>query len=123
MRLLVLAVLAALAVLYFTVGLRFGYVTLTETQLFNATGTNTYVFRTLEDRQQVGVTGTCRVRSGRATLRLFGPTGTQVAGQVCQKGEWSLNVMGSGKTGNYRLEVEFDKYTGSINLNETRAGE
>ena len=55
MRLLLMVVMAALAVLYFTVGLRFGYVTLTETHLFNASGTNTYVFRTLEDRQQVGV--------------------------------------------------------------------
>lgn len=118
-----MVVMAALAVLYFTVGLRFGYVTLTETHLFNASGTNTYVFRTLEDRQQVGVVGSCRVSSGRATLRLYSPAGVQIAGQVCQKGNWSLNVMGGGKTGTYRLEVDFEKYTGSINLKETRAGE
>lgn len=129
MRVLLMALAAALTLLYFTLGLRLGYVTLTETYLLHAKGTNTYTFRTLEDSQFVGVTGSCRVRSGRATVRLYGPRGDQLAGQVCQSGgksgennEWSLNVVGGGQTGSYRVVVEFDRYTGSINLKETRAG-
>ncbi|MGX9687291.1 hypothetical protein ACTQ9L_09100 [Deinococcus wulumuqiensis] len=129
MRVLFVALATTLALLYFTLGLRLGYVTLTETYLLHAKGTNTYAFRTLEDNQFVGVTGSCRVRSGRATVRLYGPQGNQLAGQVCQSGgksgennEWSLNVLGGGETGKYRVVVDFDRYTGSINLKETRAG-
>lgn len=124
MRVLFVALAAALALLYFTLGLRLGYVTLTETYMLHAKGTNTYTFRTLEDNQVVGVVGSCRVRSGRATVRLYGPQGKQLAGQVCQPGaqrEWSLSVLGGGKPGNYRVAVEFDRYTGSLNLKETRA--
>lgn len=123
MRLLLLALVAALGVVYATVGLRFGYLTLTETQLLNATGTNTYHFRTIDARQRVGVTGSCRVRSGAATLRLYDPSGTQVAGQRCQRGSWSLSVLGGGREGDYTLRVELDRYTGSLNLKETREGQ
>ena len=125
MRVLLVALAAALTLLYFTLGLRLGYVTLTETYMLHAVGTNTYTFRTLEDNQFVGVVGSCQVKSGRATVRLYGPRGNQIAGQVCQPGalnKWSLNVLGGGQTGNYRVVVNFDKYTGSINLQETRAG-
>ena len=125
MRVLLVALVAALTLLYFTLGLRLGYVTLTETYLLHATGTNTYSFRTLEDRQFVGVVGSCKVRSGRATVRLYNPRGDQIAGQTCQKGgrdEWSLSVLGGGQSGRYRLVVGFDRYTGSINLKETRSG-
>lgn len=123
MRLLLLVVLAALTALYFTVGLRFGYVTLTETQFLNANGTSSYIFNTFEERQQVGVAGSCRVRSGSATIRLFNPDGRQVASQVCQKGTWALSLMGTGKVGNYRLTVDYASYNGSLNLKEQRAGE
>lgn len=123
MRLLLLALVAVLGVVYATVGLRLGYLTLTETQMLHASGTNTYHFRTLEARQRVGVTGSCRVRSGTATLRLYDPSGTQVAGQRCQKGSWSLSVMAGGREGDYTLNVELDRYTGSLNLKETREGE
>lgn len=123
MRLLLLALVAAIGVLYATVGLRFGYLTLTETQMLHASGTNTYHFRTLDSRQRVGVTGSCRVRSGSVTLRLYDPGGTQVAGQRCQRGSWSLSVLGGGREGDYTLRVELDRYTGSLNLKETREGE
>ena len=125
MRVLLVALAAAVALLYFTLGLRLGYVTLTETYLLHASGTNTYAFRTLEDRQVVGVTGSCHVSSGRATVRLYNPLGKQVAGQVCERGtrdDWSLKVLGGGQAGTYRVVVNFDQYTGRINLKETRAG-
>lgn len=125
MRILLVALAAALAALYFTLGLRLGYLTLTETYLLHASGTNTYSFRTLEDRQFVGVTGSCRVSRGRAAVRLYSPLGKQLAGQVCEQGprnDWSLNVLGGGQAGTYRLVVNFDQYTGSINLKEARSG-
>lgn len=118
MRILGLALLAAIAVLYFSTGLRVGYVTLTQTYLLNASGTNNYTLRTLEDGQQTGVTGQCSVRNGRAVIRLYDPSGTQIAGQTCLKGTWSLDVVGGSTIGPYRLVVNLDGYTGSLNLKQ-----
>lgn len=118
----ILAVLAvALATLYFTVGLRLGALTLTEAYLLNATGTNTYTYAAADAQQRVGVTGACRVRSGAATVRLLAPDGTQIAGQTCHEGEWSLNVTGGGQSGPYRVVVEFDHYTGRLGLQESHS--
>lgn len=110
------------ALLYFTVGVRVGYVTLTRTYLWNATGKNTYAFRTLEDGQRIGVTGSCQVKSGTATIRLFNSSGAQVDGRMCTpaKQPWALEVMGTGPAGLYRLTVDFQKFTGNIDLRETR---
>ncbi|GAA5531907.1 hypothetical protein E5F05_11380 [Deinococcus metallilatus] len=120
MRFLLLALVAAALLLYFTFGLRFGYVTLTPTHLLNAQGQNRYAFQLYEDGKNVGVTGTCAVRSGQATLRLLDPSGTQVAGQSCQPGTWSLKLMGGGHQGVYRLIVDLNHYTGMLDLQETR---
>lgn len=120
MRLLIVALALVLTLMYFTFGLRFGYVTLVPTYLFNATGSNNYAYQLYEDRQNVGVRGTCKVRHGTATFRLLDSRGTQVAGQVCPKGDWGLNVMVEGNTGQYRLEVQFEKFTGVIDVKETR---
>ena len=120
MRIVSTALAMAVVLLYFTVGLRLGYVTLTETYLLNADGVNVYVYHTLDDNQRVGVTGRCQVRNGRAVLRLFGPSGKQVAGQVCEKGVWSLSALGGGQAGTYRLNVEFSNFTGSLDIKVTR---
>ncbi|EYB69452.1 hypothetical protein DEIPH_ctg006orf0017 [Deinococcus phoenicis] len=120
MRFLMLALVAAVALLYFTFGLRLGYVTLTPTHMLNAQGQNRYTFQLYEGGKSVGVQGTCAVTSGRATLRLLDPGGTQVAGQSCPKGKWSLKLLGSGETGSYRLIVDLDHYTGTLDLKETR---
>lgn len=121
MRYILAVLVVVLATLYFTVGLRLGAVTLTETYLLNATGTNTYRYTTADNLQRVGVTGACRVRGGEATVRLLAPDGTQIAGQTCHEGEWSLNVVGGGQPGTYRVLVEFDHYTGRLNLQESHS--
>ncbi|SMB91558.1 hypothetical protein SAMN00790413_01190 [Deinococcus hopiensis KR-140] len=115
-----LVVIAAAVLLYFTVGLRLGYVTLMPTQLYNANGQNHYGFEAFEDNQSVGVTGTCRVREGRAVLRLLDPSGKQVATQTCVPGVWSLQLTGYGQQGFYKLYINFDRYTGVMDLNESR---
>ncbi len=120
MRFLLVVLALVLGLVYFTVGLRFGYVTLTPTQMLNAQGENNYVFDVFEPGQSVGVTGTCRTSSGRAVLRLYDPRGTQIAGQACPKGQWALQVLGKGDSGRYRLNVKFERFTGVIDLNETR---
>jgi len=120
MRLLMLALVAAVTLLYFTLGLRLGYVTLTPTHLVNAQGQNRYSFQLYEDGQHVGVRGTCAVRSGQTTLRLLDPVGTQVAGQECPPGRWSVSLVGSGYPGVYRLYVDFNHYTGTLDLDEVR---
>lgn len=120
MRFLFVALAVAVALLYFTFGLRFGYVTLTPTRLMNAQGENRYAFELYDADKEVGVRGSCAVSSGRAILRLYDPSNTQVAGQTCLKGNWTLNLMGGGETGDYRLTVEFDRYTGVMDLKEAR---
>jgi hypothetical protein len=120
MRLLVVVLLLALAALYFTFGLRVGYVTLTPTYMVNATGENKYTFRVYDQNQEVGVRGSCSVTSGRATFRLTDPKGTQIAGQVCPKGQWALNVLGTGDVGNYKLTIDLEKFTGVIDIKEAR---
>ncbi|CAM3180085.1 hypothetical protein DEDE109153_01535 [Deinococcus deserti] len=122
MRLLVLVLIAVVAAVYFTAGLRFGYVTLTPTYMWNATGQNSYTFRTIEADQSVGVKGSCQVRSGQAVVRLYDPKGGQIAGQSCPKGKWALNIMGSGAAGTYRLVVDLDKFSGTLDLEEVRGG-
>ena len=124
MRYLLMALGLLLALLYFTVGVCVGYVTLTRTYLWNTTGQNTYTFRTLEDGQRVGVTGSCQVKSGTATIRLFNSSGTQVDGRICTPAPqpWALEVMGAGPAGLYRLTVDFQKFTGNIDLRETLRG-
>ena len=115
-----LAVIAALALLYFSIGLRLGYVTLMPTQLFNAQGQNRYGYEAYEPSQSVGVVGTCRVRQGRATLRLFDPSGQQVAAQTCVPGVWALRLTGHGQQGFYRLVIDFSRYSGVMDLKESR---
>lgn len=124
MRLLLIALVAALALLYVTLGLRFGYVTLTPTWLVNAQGQNRYTLEVYEEGQRVGYRGRCEVQSGRAVLRLLAPDGRQIVGRTCQKmndrGDWALHLVGGGQPGRYQLVVDFDAYTGLLDLSETR---
>lgn len=120
MRVIVVVLVLAVAVLSLTFGLRLGYVTLTPTAMLNATGENQYTFRVYDQNQTVGVRGSCTVRSGRATFRLTDPRGTQIAGQVCPQGRWGLNVLGTGDVGSYRLTIDLDKFTGTIDIKEAR---
>lgn len=118
-----LLLLAVLAILYFTVGLRVGYLTISPMYLFNATGTNTYHFATLEDEQRVGVKGTCSVNSGSAVVSILDTTGGIVNSLSCsKKGTFALDLMAGGRTGEYTVKVDFQSYSGSLELNEQRAG-
>ena len=120
MRLLVVALALVLTLMYFTFGLRFGYVTLTPTYMFGASGTNRYTYQIYEPNQTVGVEGSCTVRSGEVTLRLLDPKGSQVAGQSCPKGSWGLKLVATGDPGRYTLEIEMRKFSGVMDLKETR---
>lgn len=116
--------LALLAGWYFTTGVRLGLVTFTPTTMFNANGSASYNLRAFEDKQQVGLVGSCRVTAGRATIVLLSPSGTQVAGQECvpaatgEAGHWSINVVGRGQPGNYKAVVNYSNFNGSIELND-----
>ncbi|UBV41649.1 hypothetical protein LAJ19_08235 [Deinococcus taeanensis] len=120
MRFLLAALALVLTLMYFTFGLRFGYVTLTPTYMLNATGEGHYGFSTFEEGQHVGVRGSCSVRRGNVTLRLLDPKGIQVAGQICPKGTWALNLLGSGPNGTYELIVEYRNFTGTLDITEAR---
>ncbi|WP_029475622.1 hypothetical protein [Deinococcus frigens] len=120
MRLLVVGLGLGLAALPLTSGLRLGYVTLTPTSMFNATGENRYTLRAYDPDQAVGVRGSCKVSSGRATFRPTDPKGTQSAVQVCPQGQWGLNVLGAGDGGNYTLTTDLEKFSGTIDIEEAR---
>ena len=53
-------------------------------------------------------------------VRLTDPKGSQIAGQVCPKGQWALNVLGTGDVGNYNLTIDLEKFTGTIDIKEAR---
>ena len=120
MRLLLVALALVLTLMYFTFGIRGGYVTLTPTYMLNATGTNRYSYQIYDAGQTVGVQGRCTVRGGTVTLRLLDAKGAQVAGQACPKGEWALKLVAAGEIGEYTLEVDLNKFTGVLDLEETR---
>ncbi|GAA3994290.1 hypothetical protein GCM10022631_00380 [Deinococcus rubellus] len=113
----VLAVLAvAVAILYFTFGVRVGAATLTPLYLLNAQGQSSYPFRTYQ-AGKLTVTGSCQGKGGQATLRLLAPDGTALSAVLCRQGSWSLDMNGSGEAGTYLLNVEYQHYTGRLELN------
>ncbi|PTA69502.1 hypothetical protein [Deinococcus arcticus] len=120
MRLLLAALALVLTLMYFTFGLRFGYVTLTPTYMLNATGESRYGLNAFDEKQTLGMRGVCEVNRGTITLRLLDPRGVQVAGQVCPKGEWGLNVLANGAQGKYELVVEYSRFTGKLDIKEAR---
>lgn len=119
MRFLMGLLLAAvLGVGYSQGGLRLGIVTLTPTRMWNAQGEAEYTYFNagVAPGGVVHVSGTCGVFSGSATLRLNGPDGRQVAGQVCGRGLWSVDLRGTPELGNYRLGVEYQHFSGQLSL-------
>lgn len=114
--LIVIAVLGA-ALAYF-VGLRFGYMTLTSTWMYNAQGTSRYAFRQYDEGAPLRIHGNCLTRSGTVTFRLYDPNRTEVASQHCPDGEYVLNLKGTGDTGFYQLEITYEHFTGRIYITE-----
>ncbi|MFC6590887.1 hypothetical protein ACFP81_01780 [Deinococcus lacus] len=113
-----------IAGLYFTVGVRLGMVTLMPVQMFNAEGISNYKFSVPDSKGRVGVKGTCSVSSGKATLVLLDPKGHPLGGAECIRSAqpWAINLMGGGQTGNYTLQINYQKFSGKIDLKEQRGG-
>lgn len=124
MRYLLLLLLAALAALYFTVGIRIGMLNISDMYLFNVSGHSKYNYRTYAADQNIALTGVCDVKSGTVTLRFFDPQGNELGkGQQCaQRGQYALNLVGGGMTGVYKLQVDYAKFTGHLKITETPFG-
>ncbi|AFZ69166.1 hypothetical protein [Deinococcus peraridilitoris] len=116
-----IVLIVAVATLAYFAGLRFGYLSLTPTWMYNAQGNNSYTFRTYDERGEVFLSGSCTTRSGEATLRLYAPGGTFVGGQVCRAGSYNLALRGGGEIGLYKLTVDFNHFTGRLEINENRS--
>lgn len=124
MRWFLAILVLGLAALAYFFGLRLGYVSLTPTYMFNAQGVNNYTYRTFDATARLILTGRCETRSGQVALRLFSPSGRQLASALCTEGNtFALNLQGGGEIGFYKLTVDFDRFTGVIEINENRAGE
>lgn len=123
MRYVLLILLAALVALYFTIGIRIGVLNLSDVYLFNATGKGSYPYRTFDTDQNVRLLGVCDVKKGEVTLRFINPNGQQTSGVTCnQPGKFSVDLRGGGVTGVYKLQVEYNKFSGHLKLNESRFG-
>ena len=120
MRLVLLVTFLALALAYFTAGVRLGYVTLMPTYMLNAKGAAEYTYPALETDDKVGVAGQCHNVQGSATMRLFAPNGQQVDARSCPEGTWTIQMLASGQQGNYRLFIEYNHFTGVVDLQEKR---
>lgn len=119
-----LAVLALIVGgLYFTVGLRLGSVTMMPTQMYAAKGESRYGFRTVEDRNKVGVEGTCTATKGSASFYMLGTDGNVQQSANCVPGQtWGINLMAGGPPGMYQLKVEYKNFTGKVDITEKRTG-
>jgi hypothetical protein len=117
-RVVLVVLILGLVALYFTIGVRLGYATVTPLYLFNAQGKTSYPFR-LYDEGQLIVTGQCEGRSGDATLRFLAPDGTELSSVRCPPGKWSLNMGGQGLKGIYTLVVDYKKFSGRMELNSS----
>ncbi|MFC4455704.1 hypothetical protein [Deinococcus sonorensis] len=117
MRIVIAILLVVLAAtLYFTGGIRLGMVTVMPTWLVNAQGASEYSYRMAGDSVPVQVKGTCNGKSGRIVLRLRDPAGNQVGGQECVRGDWAINLQGHNDPGSYRLTLEYDHFTGRVDV-------
>ena len=115
-----LAVLAlALVAVYFTMGVRVGYATMTPLYLVNAQGQSQYPFRVFDDSAsaKLTITGRCVGNSGNATLRFLAPDQTELSAVRCPPGNWTLEMSTDGKPGIYTLNVTYQHYTGRLELN------
>ncbi|ULH16233.1 hypothetical protein MF271_06390 [Deinococcus sp. KNUC1210] len=99
-------------------GIRLGLVTLTPTRMWNANGATSYGF--LNTGNGVTVTGVCSATSGVAVFRLYSQDGTQVAGQQCPKGDWTINLEGQTPFITYRLVTEYRNYNGIVDISVRR---
>ena len=114
-----LAILAlALAALYFTIGVRLGYATMTPLYLINAQGESRYPFRVYPDSglANLSITGRCVGNKGSATLRFLAPDKTELSAVRCPPGNWTLDMSSNGTPGIYTLSVDYQHYTGRLEL-------
>lgn len=122
MRWFLLLVVVGLGVLAYFSGLRLGYLTLTPWWGYNVQGVNKYTYNRVDPEGTLRLVGDCDAREGSATMRLFSPGGQEVASARCASGKYNLALPTPRVPGLYRLEVNFDRYTGTLNLTEDRAG-
>ncbi|WP_420596983.1 hypothetical protein [Deinococcus sp.] len=115
MRVFLVILALAAAALYFTLGLRVGYATMTPLYLVNAQGESKYPFRLFE-AGKLEITGECVGQSGNATLRFLAPDGTELSAVRCPPGTWSLKMSSDGQPGIYTLAVQYQHYTGHLEV-------
>ncbi|MBB6096832.1 hypothetical protein HNR42_000244 [Deinobacterium chartae] len=116
MRGLLLLLVVALAALYFTIGIRVGYVSEMPTWLFNAQGSNSYAKMVSDTATPVEVSGSCDGRSGRMTLTLRYPNGQVAGSQACIPGNRRVFLRAGGTPGMYNLRVDLERYTGRVDF-------
>ena len=122
MRWAVVVLVVGLGVLAYAFGLRFGYLSLTPSWMYNAQGTNGYSYQLADAGDTLTLAGSCRTYAGRATLLLFRPDGSRADGQQCIKGNYRLSLRGGGGVGFYKLRVRLDHFTGRLEIGEERGG-
>jgi hypothetical protein len=126
MRLILAVLIAAAALVYFTVGVRVGVLMATPVQVFRGNGVGSYAFRAVAGLNSVAVTGECQTRSGVVYLRLIGTQGQQLASSQCPKGTWLIRLAAPGSNsddsqdGVYHLDVEYFNYTGRLDVRQVK---
>ncbi|WP_027480433.1 hypothetical protein [Deinococcus pimensis] len=120
MKWVLLVTAIAVGILTYYTGLRVGYVTLLPTYTYNARGVSNYTYRTYQDATRLTIVGTCSTRSGKVTVRFYDPEERYLGGQTCTQGRYGIALPANGKVGLYRLEVDFEHYTGRLEIDEKR---
>lgn len=120
MRDILIILAIGVTILYFTIGIRIGYLTEVATQYIHANGTNKYSIRVWEENHSVGISGPCDTSAGTMTVALYNPQRQLVQSQTCKTGKKYINLVKNGSTGFYMIEVTFKDYSGNVNLKLAR---
>lgn len=118
MRFILLVILLAFAILYATIGVRFGFLPDIPMSYWNAEGTNTYPISVRINNASINVNLDATINQGRTVIDLIAPNGVIIwqrkleAGRVYQETQ-RLSVADAGF---YRMVVQFERSSGRLNL-------
>ena len=118
MRFILLVILLAFAILYATIGVRFGFLPDIPMSYWNAEGTNTYPISVRINNASVDVSLDATINQGRTVVDLIAPNGVIIwqrrleAGRIYQETQ-RLPVVDAGF---YRMVVQFERSSGRLNL-------
>jgi hypothetical protein len=116
-RVVIVLIILLVVALYFTIGIRIGFLFTTPVYLINAEGVNHYYVNSEPSNPAVVVFGECSGQAGLMRLQLFDPAHHLVSSQRCGLGNANVSMRAPNPApGTYELRVSMLHYNGNANL-------